>query len=75
MNWERATGLYYRHKIEENERKKKLKLFTSSNNVSSPHPRRRYNTINGIQVPKMVNLLHEFEGLSISVVPRNVTLP
>ncbi|KAG2209879.1 hypothetical protein INT45_005146, partial [Circinella minor] len=77
MDWEGAAGINHRQKMEEERgRKEKApKGPISSNDISSRQPRGSYNTKNDIKVAKMINLLQEFEGMSISVAARKVTLP
>ncbi|KAG2222711.1 hypothetical protein INT45_011199, partial [Circinella minor] len=78
MDWEGAAGINHRQKMEEEKgrKEKALKGPTSSNNISSRQPARGSynNTKNDIKVAKMINLLQEFEGMSISVAARKVTL-
>ncbi|KAG2201892.1 hypothetical protein INT45_006192, partial [Circinella minor] len=77
MDWEGAAGINHRQKMEEEKgrKEKALKGPISSNDISSRQPRESYNTKNDIKVAKMINLLQEFEGMSISVAARKVTLP
>ncbi|KAG2221165.1 hypothetical protein INT45_007742 [Circinella minor] len=73
MDWGGAAGINHRQKMEEEKgrKEKALKGPTSSNDISSRQPRGSYNTKNDIKVAKMINLLQEFEGMSISVAARN----
>ncbi|KAI9271950.1 hypothetical protein BDA99DRAFT_557152 [Phascolomyces articulosus] len=76
MDWEGAAGVNYRHKIEEIEKKeKKSEESISSNDISSHQIRGLYNTKNDVKVAKMINLLQEFEGMSIKVAAAKVILP